>query len=41
MEPFKNEFLTLDVGTRLRQLRSERGKSMRALARTVVYRPML
>ena len=33
MDPSKNEFLTLDVGSRLKQLRSERGKSMRALAR--------
>lgn len=34
MEMFENEVLTVDVGGRLRQLRQERGKSMRALART-------
>ena len=34
MEMFENEVLTVDVGSRLRQLRQERGKSMRALART-------
>jgi transcriptional regulator with XRE-family HTH domain len=33
MEMFANEVLTVDVGARLRQLRTERGKSMRALAR--------
>lgn len=33
METQQNEVLTIDVGARLRQLRSERGKSMRALAR--------
>jgi transcriptional regulator with XRE-family HTH domain len=33
MEPSDNEVLTIDVGGRLRQLRQERGKSMRALAR--------
>jgi transcriptional regulator with XRE-family HTH domain len=33
MESSDNEFLTVDVGSRLRQLRQERGKSMRALAR--------
>jgi transcriptional regulator with XRE-family HTH domain len=33
MEAFKNDILTIDVGSRLRQLRQERGKSMRALAR--------
>jgi transcriptional regulator with XRE-family HTH domain len=30
---FENEVVTIDVGSRLRQLRLERGKSMRALAR--------
>lgn len=30
---FENDILTIDVGGRLRQLRQERGKSMRALAR--------
>jgi transcriptional regulator with XRE-family HTH domain len=30
---FENEMLTVDVGSRLRELRTERGKSMRALAR--------
>ncbi len=34
MDIFTNEVLTLDVGMRLRQLRTERGKSMRALARS-------
>lgn len=34
MELFENEILTIDVGSRLRQLRLERGKSMRALARS-------
>src|SRR5512147_2457994 len=33
MDGFRNEVLTVDVGTRLRQLRTERGKSMRSLAR--------
>jgi len=33
MEIPSNELLVIDVGTRLRQLRSERNKSMRALAR--------
>lgn len=33
MELFSNDVLTIDVGARLRQLRMERGKSMRALAR--------
>lgn len=33
MQPNQNEVLTIDVGSRLRQLRQERGKSMRALAR--------
>jgi transcriptional regulator with XRE-family HTH domain len=33
MELSDNEILTVDVGTRLRQLRTERNKSMRALAR--------
>ncbi len=33
METQLNEVLTIDVGARLRQLRTERGKSMRALAR--------
>jgi transcriptional regulator with XRE-family HTH domain len=33
MDQFDNEVLTIDVGTRLRQLRTERDKSMRALAR--------
>jgi transcriptional regulator with XRE-family HTH domain len=33
MELFDNDILTVDVGSRLRQLRSERGKSMRSLAR--------
>jgi transcriptional regulator with XRE-family HTH domain len=33
MDKFENEILTIDVGSRLRQLRQERGKSMRALAR--------
>lgn len=33
MELFDHEVLTVDVGSRLRQLRTERGKSMRALAR--------
>lgn len=34
MELFENEVLTIDVGARLRQLRMERGKSMRSLARS-------
>ena len=34
MDLFKDDVLTIDVGNRLRQLRLERGKSMRALART-------
>jgi len=33
MDLFDNEILTIDVGGRLRQLRNERGMSMRALAR--------
>ncbi len=33
MESSGNELLNVDVGSRLRQLRQERGKSMRALAR--------
>ena len=33
MELFENQVLTIDVGGRLRQLRLERGKSMRSLAR--------
>jgi transcriptional regulator with XRE-family HTH domain len=33
MDLFENEVLTVDVGTRLRQLRTERGRSMRGLAR--------
>jgi transcriptional regulator with XRE-family HTH domain len=33
MEIAGNEILTIDVGSRLRQLRTERGKSMRGLAR--------
>jgi transcriptional regulator with XRE-family HTH domain len=33
MELFSQDVLTIDVGARLRQLRMERGKSMRALAR--------
>lgn len=33
MDMFENEVVTIDVGGRLRQLRQERGKSMRALAR--------
>jgi len=33
MDLFEKEILTIDVGGRLRQLRTERGKSMRALAR--------
>jgi transcriptional regulator with XRE-family HTH domain len=33
MEIAGNEILTVDVGSRLRQLRTERGKSMRSLAR--------
>lgn len=33
MDLFKDDVLTIDVGNRLRQLRLERGKSMRALAR--------
>ena len=33
MEPFGHEALSVDVGQRLRQLRDERGISMRALAR--------
>jgi transcriptional regulator with XRE-family HTH domain len=33
MELFDNEVLTIDVGARLRQLRTEREKSMRSLAR--------
>lgn len=33
MDNSGNELLTIDVGGRLRQLRQERGKSMRALAR--------
>jgi transcriptional regulator with XRE-family HTH domain len=33
MDNLENEILTIDVGSRLRQLRQERGKSMRALAR--------
>lgn len=32
MELFENDLLTMDVGARLRQLRTERGKSMRSLA---------
>ena len=34
MDPFQNDILTIDVGSRLRQLRVERGKSMRSLARS-------
>ena len=34
MELFEHDVLTVDVGARLRQLRMERGKSMRALARS-------
>jgi transcriptional regulator with XRE-family HTH domain len=33
MELFNDDILTIDVGARLRQLRTERNKSMRALAR--------
>lgn len=33
MDLFENEVLTIDVGSRLRQIRNERGMSMRALAR--------
>lgn len=33
MDKYDNTVLTIDVGSRLRQLRQERGKSMRALAR--------
>ncbi len=33
MDLFDNQLMTIDVGGRLRQLRQERGKSMRALAR--------
>ena len=33
MEPFEDQVVTVDVGGRLRQLRTERGMSMRALAR--------
>src|SRR5512139_2060122 len=33
MDPNQNVVLTIDVGARLRQLRQERGKSMRSLAR--------
>jgi len=33
MQSLENEVATIDVGSRLRQLRQERGKSMRALAR--------
>lgn len=33
MELFEKDILTVDVGNRLRQLRMERGKSMRSLAR--------
>lgn len=33
MHLFEREALSIDVGTRLRELRQERGKSMRALAR--------
>lgn len=33
MDLFDNHILTIDVGARLRQLRTERGKSMRSLAR--------
>jgi transcriptional regulator with XRE-family HTH domain len=33
MEVSTSEFLPIDVGSRLRQLRQERGRSMRALAR--------
>jgi len=33
MEPSDNDALVMDVGSRLRVLRQERGKSMRALAR--------
>jgi transcriptional regulator with XRE-family HTH domain len=33
MELFEKEALSIDVGARLRELRQERGKSMRALAR--------
>ena len=34
MDQFQNEVLTIDVGNRLRQLRGERNKSLRSLART-------
>lgn len=34
MDLFDNDILTVDVGNRLRQLRQERGMSMRALARS-------
>jgi transcriptional regulator with XRE-family HTH domain len=34
MELFEKEVLTIDVGARLRQLRTERDKSMRSLARS-------
>ena len=34
MDLFDNDVLTVDVGNRLRQLRQERGMSMRALARS-------
>lgn len=33
MELFNDDIVTIDVGARLRQLRTERGKSMRSLAR--------
>lgn len=33
MDLFENKLVNIDVGTRLRQLRQERGKSLRALAR--------
>lgn len=33
MDLFENEVVTIDVGSRLRQMRTERGMSMRALAR--------
>ena len=34
MDLFENEIVTIDVGGRLRQLRTERNRSMRALARS-------
>lgn len=34
MESMENDSLVMDVGSRLRELRQERGKSMRALARS-------